>query len=471
MLTVIILAAGEGKRFRSFKPKVLHTIAGKPMLDFSIEKALELRADRILIVAGFQCKQIEGHIEELKRLFTLGNVTIVTQKERKGTGNAILPCLDYLPELGETLVLYGDTPLVDVQDLRMLISSKSVLSILTATVENPEGYGRIIRHPEHSDLVKIIEESDASAEQKKIKEINVGALFGINDHLKSWVRELDDNNSQKEYYLSDVVKIAKNKGYRVKAVKMTKGIPIGVNTRKDLVNLEKVYNGFTNEKLMEEGLGIVDPDRFNLRGELSFGMDVQVDINVVISGNCRLGDNVKVGPNVLIDGNCRIGDNVKIGANCVVVDSLIEDSSEIFAFSHLQGAHVGRGCLIGPYSRLRPMSQLNSNVKVGNFVEIKKTIIQAGSKIPHLSYIGDSMLGERVNIGAGTITCNYDGRKKSKTIIEDDCFIGSGVQLVAPLRIATGSLVGAGSVITEDVEKHSLAIARSKQVIKERKVE
>lgn len=439
MLSVVILAAGMGKRFKSRKHKSLHRIANRSLIDFNIQKAVELGADRIFVVAGYQIDQICRHVEKL------GDVVIVEQKEQLGTADALCSCVSHLPKTGRTLVLYGDTPLIDIEDLRLLLESEGVFSILTDSLDDPFGYGRIVRDSRGSFAV--VEEMDASPEQREIKEIFTGVMLISNAHLEGWLSEVGNDNAQSQYYLTDIIRIAFGRGYRVEAVRMLhEGLSIGVNTRGDLVKLNKLYRGIVNANLLNEGLGLMDPDSFYLRGDLSFGFDVQIDNNVIV------------------EGKCSFGDDVRIGANCVIVDSVIEDGVEILPFCHIQGAHISRDCVVGPYSRLRPMSELGAKVKVGNFVEVKKSRVDSGSKIPHLSYIGDSIVGSGVNVGAGTITCNYDGAKKSKTVIEDGCFVGSGVMLVAPVKIGSNSLVAAGSVITEDVGPDTLAISRMNQV-------
>ena len=444
-LSVVVLAAGQGTRMKSSLPKVLHTIAGQPLLVHVINDALELAAVDIHVVFGHGGDQVQAALADF-------NVSWVEQAEQLGTGHAVEQALPAIPDDHLVLLLYGDVPLITVETLKRLIAvsvlenGDDALALLTATLDDPTGYGRIVRD-NAGNVLAIVEQKDASPEQLAIDEINTGMLAVKGALLKKWIKQLDNNNAQGEYYLTDIVGLAVSDGVTVSTANPTERCEIeGVNNKRQLAELERAFQLRQARVLMDEGLTLRDPARFDLRGELSIGRDVVIDVNVLIEGHVELADGVVIGPNCILK-NVRIGRGTQIQAN-----SLLEDSV------------VGEHCDIGPYARLRPQTQLADKVKVGNFVEIKKSEIAEGSKVNHLSYVGDTTMGANVNVGAGTITCNYDGANKHQTIIGDNVFIGSDTQLVAPVTIADGATIGAGSTITHDAVANELTLSRSKQV-------
>lgn len=437
-LNVVVLAAGKGTRMHSGLPKVLHAIGGKPMLGHVLERAAALRPDGTIVVYGYGGNAVPS-------AFANATVEFVHQEPQLGTGHAVRQALPYLQAGGTTLVLYGDVPLTRDATLANLIS-KPGLRLLTATLGDPAGYGRIVRDKTGS-IVRIVEEKDASVREKSIREVNTGILCAPTDMLHQWLSKLTNRNAQKEYYLTDVVPLAIASRIEVTSAQPSDEWEIlGVNDKEQLAYLERVHQLQNARNLMARGVTFTDPWRFDLRGDLDCGDDVIIDVNCVFEGKVRLADKVKVGPGCVLK-------NVEIGAG-----------SEIAPYCHLNGVVVGANCQIGPYARMRPGTRLADDVHIGNFVETKATDIGNKSKANHLSYLGDTTIGSGVNIGAGTIVCNYDGANKYRTVIEDGAFIGSDTQLVAPVTIGRGATIGAGSTITKDAPAESLTLSRSKQI-------
>jgi len=439
-LKTVILAAGQGTRMRSRIPKVLHKLAGKPMLERVIEAAQTI-SHAISIVYGYQGDTVKAALSSY-------DIDWVHQAEQLGTGHAVKQAVSESEKADQILVLLGDTPLITSQTLNDLRekTAKNEVGIVTIHLENPYGLGRILRD-NNNHIVGIVEEKDATDEQKKITEINTGIMLLPTQHLKQWLAKLKNNNAQKEYYLTDIFAMAVAEKVAIKNVspQFVEEV-MGINTRVQLAHLERVYQQRVAEQLMLSGVTLLDPSRFDLRGTLTCAEDVTIDVNVIVEGNVSIGRGTSIGANTILK-NCTIGENVVIEPNVVIDDST-----------------VGNYCTIGPFARLRPGTQLAEKVKVGNFVETKKAIVGEGSKLPHLSYIGDADIGKHVNIGAGTITCNYDGVNKFKTTINDGAFIGSDSQLVAPVTIGEGAYIGAGSTITKDAPAHKLTISRAKQI-------
>jgi bifunctional UDP-N-acetylglucosamine pyrophosphorylase/glucosamine-1-phosphate N-acetyltransferase len=437
-LNVVILAAGKGTRMHSRLPKVLHVLGGRPMLGHALERAAALRSDRVIVIYGFGGDAVPS-------AFHAAGVDFVRQEPQLGTGHAVQQALPYLQSGGTTLVLYGDVPLTRVTTLENLLS-KPGLRLLTATLGDPAGYGRIVRDTA-GRIVRIVEERDASTRERKIREINSGILCAPTDKLRDWLSRLTNRNAQKEYYLTDIVPLAIESNTTVTSANAADEWEIlGVNSKDQLAYLERVHQ-LQNARLhMARGVTLADPWRFDVRGELHCGKDVFIDVNCIFEGEVRLADDVRV------------------GAGCVLRDVAVGVGSEIAPYSHLHGAVIGAHCRVGPYARMRPGTRLADEVHVGNFVETKATELGHKSKANHLSYLGDTTVGSRVNIGAGTIVCNYDGANKYRTIIEDDAFIGSDTQLVAPVTVGRGATIGAGSTITKDAPADSLTLSRAKQV-------
>ena len=439
-LSIIILAAGQGTRMYSELPKVLHQLAGKSLLEHVHHTASMLETRGIHIIYGYGGDQL---IEEHSHL----DVDWVEQKEQLGTGHAVKQALPNIPDKDLVLVLYGDVPLITNETLSDLVNAaeETTFSLLTTFVEDPRGYGRIVRD-ENDEVSRIVEEKDASNDEKRINEINTGMMVVNGKALKQWVEKLEDNNAQSEFYLTDVIEMAVNDGIKINAVQPYSEVEIrGVNDRAQLSELERYYQLIQAHQLMRRGITIMDPGRFDLRGDLEIDSDCYIDINVIL------------------EGRLKIGSGVRIGANCIIKDTVIDDDVEILPNSVIDNAVIGKACRIGPFARIRPESVLNENVHVGNFVEIKKSVVGSGSKVNHLSYIGDSEVGTDTNIGAGVITCNYDGANKHKTIIGDNVFIGSDVQLVAPVSVSSGATIAAGTTITKDVAENELALSRTPQ--------
>jgi len=439
-LTVTILAAGKGTRMRSAQPKVLHDLAGKSLLQHVTATAQTLNAQKTVVVYGHGGEVVRERLVDEP-------IEWVEQSEQLGTGHAVEQALPMVEDDDTVLILYGDVPLIEATTLQPLCAaaSSSVLALLTVVLNDPSGYGRIVRDSSNC-VQRIVEQKDASKAELEIAEINTGILAVNGGRLRSWLAELDNDNAQGEFYLTDIIALAVRDGVVVESFSPASIEEVqGVNDRAQLAALERHYQQREAQRLMGEGLGLRDPARFDLRGELSFGHDVVIDINAVIEGRVVLGSGVTIGPNCLLR-DCELGNGVEILAN-----------------SMIESATVGEQSRIGPFARIRPETQLADHTHVGNFVEIKKSEVGSGSKINHLSYIGDSTIGSRVNIGAGAITCNYDGAYKHRTIIGDDVFVGSDSQLVAPVEIGAGATIGAGSTITRDIPSGELSLTRTKQ--------
>ncbi|WP_180172283.1 bifunctional UDP-N-acetylglucosamine diphosphorylase/glucosamine-1-phosphate N-acetyltransferase GlmU [Acinetobacter sp. YH12023] len=441
--SVIILAAGKGTRMRSRLPKVLQPLAGQPLLGHVINTAKKLNAEEIIT--------IYGHGGELvQNAFAHENVKWVEQAEQLGTGHAVKVTLPVLAKTGISLILSGDVPCITEATLQKLLdaSAQTGIGLVTLTVNDATGYGRIVR--ENGKIQAIVEHKDASEEQRKIKEFNTGIYAVSNAKLHDWLPKLSNNNAQGEYYLTDIVAMAIADGLEVASVEPERAFEVeGVNDRVQLAALEREFQAFQAKQLMQQGVHLIDPTRFDLRGTLTVGQDVRIDINVIIEGDVELGD------------------NVEIGAGCIIKNSKIAAGTKVQPYSVFDSAIVGEDAQIGPFARLRPGAKLAAEVHIGNFVEVKNTTVGLGSKANHFTYLGDAEVGAGSNIGAGTITCNYDGANKFKTIIGDSAFIGSNSSLVAPVTIGHGATVGAGSTITRDVADNSLAVERSKQFAKE----
>jgi bifunctional UDP-N-acetylglucosamine pyrophosphorylase/glucosamine-1-phosphate N-acetyltransferase len=441
-LNVVILAAGQGTRMRSKLPKVLHQVGGKSMLAHTITTAENLGAERIIVVYGHGGEAVQSAIQNEK-------IEWVEQKERLGTGHAVQQAIPFFSAQADEniLILYGDVPLTREATLRTLLEqqAKDSMAILTTVLTKPHGYGRIIRNAQ-GNVEKIVEEKDANSEIRQIDEINTGILCASSTSLIKWLNSIDNNNQQKEYYLTDCVGLAVVDGKSVEAVKCEDPTEvIGVNNRVNLAEIENVFQQRQREHLMINGATLRDTS------------------SVFIEGNIEIGNDIIIEPNVLLRGNVTIGDDVSIGMNCVITDSIIDSGTVIHSNSVIEDSKIGENCEIGPFARVRPKTVLANEVKLGNFVEVKKSNIASGSKVNHLSYIGDASIGEKTNIGAGTICCNYDGANKHQTIIGSNVFIGSDTQLVAPVKIDDGATIGAGSTITKDVPAEKLTLSRSKQ--------
>ena len=440
-LSIVILAAGQGKRMQSDIPKVLQPLAGMPMLAHVLGLAAKLTPASIHVVYG------HGG-ERVRELFDNGQLRWALQAEQLGTGDALQQAMPQIPDAHQVLVLYGDVPLLLADTLRGLLSRAGArtIALLTAHLSDPSGYGRVVRDA-RGRLQRIVEDCDATAKQRLIREVSTGVLVASARFLKAWLARLKPRNAQSEYYLTDVVGMAVRQKLRVESVAAVDAAEVqGVNDRLQLALAEAEYRRRRARQLMSLGVTLIDPARVDLRGAIDVGRDVLLDVNVVIDGPVQLGDGVRIGPNCVLR-NVVIGARTVLFANCV-----------------LQDAQIGSDCQIGPFTRMRPTVRIADGVHLGNFVEIKNSDIGAGSKVNHLSYVGDSTVGSKVNVGAGSITCNYDGANKWRTEIGDGAFIGSGAMLVAPVKIGNGATVGAGSTITEDAPADKLTLARSRQV-------
>ena len=438
-LSVVILAAGKGTRMYSDLPKVLHPIAGKPMVKHVIDTATQLGAHNIHLVSGPGGDFIQQRLANEP-------VNWVLQTEQLGTGHAMQQAAPFFADDENILMLYGDAPLITKTTLEKLIAAKpdKGIALLTVVLDNPTGYGRILR--ENGNVVGIVEQKDANAEQLKIQEVNTGVMVSDGASFKKWLTQLNNNNAQGEYYMTDVIALANRDGCQVAAVQAADLMEVeGANNRLQLVALEQYFQQKQARELLLAGVMLLDPNSFKLRGELTHGKDVEIDMNVILKGKVRLGN------------------RVKIGAGCVLTNCDIGDDVEIKPYSVLEDTSVGANAAIGPFSRLRPGTELAENTHVGNFVEIKKAQIAKGSKVNHLTYVGDAEIGKDCNIGAGVITCNYDGANKFKTIIGDNVFIGSDSQLIAPVTIESGATIGAGSTIRDDVRHDELVTTRVPQ--------
>ena len=438
-LSVVVLAAGKGTRMKSALPKVLHSIAGKSMLNHVLDAALPLNPLTNIIVYGHAGELVQQQLANEK------NLQWAQQAQQKGTGHAVLQAVPYFSSAQKVLILYGDVPLIQTATLERLLAAKAAVSLLTVKLDNPSGYGRIVRN-QQNQVEAIVEQKDASLKQLEINEVNTGIMAVEAAYLTQWLNDLSDDNAQGEYYLTDIISMAVKAGLQINTEQPQYCWEVeGVNSRLQLAELERTWQQVQAENCMLNGISLKDPKRFDLRGTLQHGEDIIIDINVILEGDNTIGQGVTIGANSVIK-NCIIEDNVIIQENCVC-----------------ENAYIGESSIIGPFARLRPETKLMGKNKVGNFVEIKKSNIGEGSKISHLSYIGDTQMGKGVNIGAGTITCNYDGINKSLTEIGDNAFIGSNSALVAPLKIGQGATIGAGSVITMNAPVDTLTLERSKQ--------
>jgi bifunctional UDP-N-acetylglucosamine pyrophosphorylase/glucosamine-1-phosphate N-acetyltransferase len=438
-LSVIILAAGQGTRMKSVLPKVMHRLAGRPMLEHVYNRSVELGTDDIHIVYGHGGEHLHEYCKDF-------NVEWVLQQQQLGTAHAVLQASPQLDDERTVLVLYGDVPLIKSSTLRKLIDNvdADTIALLTVNLDDPTGYGRIIR--DNNQVTAIVEHKDASEQQRQINEVNTGILALRAGYLNSCLHRIENDNVQGEYYLTDIIAMAVNDGKKIMSTQPENTYEVeGVNDRKQLAKLERIRQRELAETIMDDGVSIADPARIDIRGELEIGNDSFIDVNCVF------------------EGKVRIGSNVTIGAGCVIIDSAIADGCVIKPYTVVENAVMENGVEAGPFSRLRPGTQLGKNSRVGNFVEIKNTSLGEGSKANHLSYLGDSEIGASVNIGAGTITCNYDGANKHKTVIRDGAFIGSDTQLVAPVTVGKDATIGAGSTITRDTEDGELTLSRTEQ--------
>lgn len=439
-LDIVILAAGKGTRMHSNKSKVLHTLGGRPLLAHVIGSARALGSDRILVIVGHGADQVEAQL-------AADDIQFVEQREQLGTGHAVQQALPHLRDDAKVLILYGDVPLTRPETLEQLAQtvSEQSMGLLTVDLPEPGAYGRILRD-QAGEVQAIVEYKDATDEQRQIREINTGILAATAKQLRRWLPNLSNDNAQGEYYLTDIIAMARQDGMRIQVAHPGEAQEVeGINNRQQQAALERYYQQRQARELMAQGVTLLDPARFDCRGRLSVGRDVVIDINCVFEGQVQLGEGVELGP------------------NCYIKDAVIGAHTQVQANSVIEGAEIAEACSVGPFARLRPGTQLAEGAKVGNFVEIKKAQIGAGSKVSHLSYIGDTRMGQGVNVGAGTITCNYDGVNKFVTEIGDGVFVGSNTAMVAPVKLGANSTTAAGSVITKDVEPEELAIARGRQ--------
>ncbi len=438
--SVVILAAGKGTRMKSSLPKVLHPIADKPIVQHIIDTATQIGAENVHLVYGHGADQLQAALAD-------NTLNWCLQAEQLGTGHAVQQTVDAIGDDEDVMILVGDAPLITPDTLKELIAVKQQadLALLTVHLDDPTGMGRIVRKGDN--ITAIVEHKDCAPEQLAISEINTGMMVINGKDLKRWLSQLSNDNAQAEYYLTDVIAMAANEGKTIRAAHPAHAVEVeGINNRSQLARLERAYQQREAHRLMMAGVTLLDPNRFDLRGELSCGQDSVIDINVIVKGKVTIGSNVTIGAHCILD-NCNIADNAVIEAHSIV-----------------QQADVGEGAQVGPYARLRPGAVMKANSKVGNFVEMKKTVLGEGSKANHFTYLGDTKVGSDVNIGAGTITCNYDGVNKHLTEIGDNAFIGSNSSLVAPVSIGKGATVGAGSTVTKAVSEDALAVARGKQV-------
>jgi bifunctional UDP-N-acetylglucosamine pyrophosphorylase / glucosamine-1-phosphate N-acetyltransferase len=437
---ILILAAGLGKRMRSSLPKVLHPLAGRPLLAHVLDTARELSPRKIIVVHGHGAAQV-------RQAFPQNDLEWVLQAEQLGTAHAVMQAMPFVTPDAEVLIVYGDVPLVRAATLRRLQEAAGAgLAVLTAQIEEPGAYGRIVRDAA-GRVKRVVELRDASPVEREIREVNAGFYALGAKRLAAWLKRIGNRNAQKEYYLTNLVALAVADEVPVAAVKVDDGWEVaGVNSKRELAQLESRYRAMRADALLEAGVTLADPARIDVRGVLQCGSDVSIDVNCVFEGRVSLGDGVRV------------------GASCILRNVSVAAATEVLPFCHLEDSSIGERCRIGPYTRLRPGNAIDNEVHIGNFVEVKASRLGKGSKANHLSYLGDSEIGARVNVGAGTITCNYDGAAKHRTVIEDDCFIGSDATLVAPVRIARGSYIGAGSTINKDTPAGELTVARARQV-------
>ncbi|CAE6755735.1 Bifunctional protein GlmU [Paraburkholderia nemoris] len=442
-MNIVILAAGTGKRMRSALPKVLHPLAGRPLLAHVIDTARALKPTRLVVVVGHGA-------EAVRQAVAAPDVQFAAQEQQLGTGHAVQQALPLLDPSEPTLVLYGDVPLTRASTLQALTdrAGRGGYGVLTVTLDDPSGYGRIVRD-QHGKVSRIVEQKDATPEQLKIAEINTGIIVAPTERLGGWLAALKNDNAQGEFYLTDAVEMAIEAGLEVVTTQPDEEWEtLGVNSKQQLAELERIHQHNVAETLLVAGVTLADPARIDVRGTLECGRDVSIDVNCVFEGRVTLADNVTVGP------------------NCVIRNATIGAGTRVDAFTHIEGAEVGANVVLGPYARLRPGTSLQDESHVGNFVEVKNSVLGHGSKANHLTYIGDADVGARVNIGAGTITCNYDGANKFRTIIEDDVFVGSDTQLVAPVRVKRGVTIAAGTTIWKDVEEDMLVLNDKTQTSK-----
>lgn len=442
-MNIVILAAGTGKRMRSALPKVLHPLAGRPLLSHVIDTARRLNPARLVVVIGHGAEAVRSAV-------AAPDVQFAVQEQQLGTGHAVQQALPLLDPAHPTLVLYGDVPLTRASTLRRLTDAagQNGYGVLTVTLDDPTGYGRIVRDAD-GGVLRIVEQKDASEEQRRIREINTGIIVTPTAPLADWLASLKNDNVQGEFYLTDVVELAIEAGLEIVTTQPDEEWEtLGVNSKQQLAELERIHQGNVADTLLAEGVTLADPARIDVRGTLECGRDVSIDVNCVFEGRVTLADNVAIGP------------------NCVIRNATIGAGTRVDAFTHIEGAQVGAQVVLGPYARLRPGAALADEAHVGNFVEVKNAAIGHGSKANHLTYIGDADIGARVNIGAGTITCNYDGANKHRTIIEDDVFVGSDTQLVAPVRIGRGVTIAAGTTVWKDAEAGALVLNDKTQTAK-----
>ena len=448
-LDVVILAAGQGTRMRSKTPKVLHELAGRPLVQHVVDTAAGLERARLHVVIGHGGEAVRDVLSNAGSTSDDRELAFCEQAEQKGTGHAVAQALDGLGD-GKVLVLYGDVPLIQARTLESLLEGvdEQHMALLTVTLDDPAGYGRIVRNDKDA-VVAIVEHKDADAGQRAIRECNTGIMAMTSAQLRRWLPQLSAENAQGEYYLTDVIAMAAADGVEVKATQPSSPVEVeGVNDRRQLAALERAYQRRQADRLMAAGVSLADPQRFDLRGEVTIGRDIRIDVNVILEGQVTLEDDVVIGP------------------NCVIKDSVLRRGAVVKANSHLEGAEMGEGSDCGPFARLRPGTRLGAKAHVGNFVETKNATLGDGVKAGHLSYLGDAEIGRDTNIGAGTITCNYDGANKHLTRIGERVFVGSNTALVAPLAIADDATIAAGSTITREVAQGELALARSRQVAK-----
>ena len=440
MLDILVLAAGKGTRMRSDLPKVLHPVGGKALVQHVVDTARQVGSERIFIIIGHGAEKVEEKM-------AAPDVRFILQAQQLGTGHAVQQALPQLRDGATVLILYGDVPLTRAETLQKLIAhvNDQQMGLLTVNLPDPTGYGRILRDASGA-VTAIVEHKDATDEQRQVKEINTGIMAVKAKHLQQWLPQLTNNNAQGEYYLTDIIALARQNGVAIQVEQPNAIEEVeGINNRQQQAALERFYQKQKANELMVAGATLLDPARFDCRGTITVGRDVVIDINCVFEGDVVLGDGVTIEP------------------NCVIINSRIGNNTHIKANSHIEDAAIAGDCDVGPFARLRPGTQLAQGAKIGNFVETKKAVIGEGSKVNHLSYIGDTTIGKKANIGAGTITCNYDGVNKFKTEIGDNAFIGSNSALVAPVKVGANATVGAGSIITKDVADEELAIARGKQ--------
>ena len=449
-LSIVIMAAGKGTRMKSARPKVLHKLAGQPMLAHVIGTTSSLAAQQQVVITGHGAEMVESAMREA---FAQAPLKFVRQEPQLGTGHAVQQAVPVLPNEGVTLILNGDTPLIEASTAQALVDACAghQLALLTIHLDDPTGYGRIVRDASGLKVLGIVEHKDATPEQREIKEVYTGMMAAPTAQLKQWLSRLTNNNAQGEYYLTDVVAMAQADGVQVVAAQPRDEVEVlGVNSPAQLADLERRHQKAQAQRLMEAGVRLADPARFDLRGQLQCGQDVDIDVNCVFEGSVQLGD------------------GVQIGANCVIRNAVIGAGAVIHPFTHIDGdtlgASVGAGSLIGPFARLRPGAQLAEEVHIGNFVEVKNSTMAKGAKANHLAYLGDATVGERVNYGAGSITANYDGANKHRTVIGNDVHVGSNCVLIAPITLGDGATIGGGSTVSKDAPAGQLTVSRAKQV-------